>query len=347
MSDRRSPFLLGTVLALAAAAAFGLSAPLVQRFGRGLGPFVTAGLLYSGAVLVSVGPRAERDAAVRARHWPRLALAAFFGAFVAPASLAFALQRASGTDVSLLLNLEVAFTALLAALLLREHLGRRVALAMAVMSAGAVLLVQKAGAGTSSLLGLAAVGVATLAWAIDNVTLRPLADSSPSAVVLRKALLGALASFAVATLRRESTPTLFAAAALLACGALGTGLSLRLYLLAQRKIGAARTASLFSLAPFVGALAAWGMGQGSLGFYTLLAAGCFALGAYLHLTEQHEHEHTHEALLHEHAHRHDDGHHQHTHEPPVTGTHSHVHAHERVTHRHPHTPDLHHKHRHG
>lgn len=47
------PAFKGGLLALLAAALFGLSTPLVQRFGVNLGPFTTAALLYAGAALVA------------------------------------------------------------------------------------------------------------------------------------------------------------------------------------------------------------------------------------------------------------------------------------------------------
>ena len=48
-----SPALRGGLLALLAAALFGLSTPLVQGFGAGIGPFTTAALLYGGAAAVA------------------------------------------------------------------------------------------------------------------------------------------------------------------------------------------------------------------------------------------------------------------------------------------------------
>src|SRR5262249_197057 len=116
---------------------------------------------------------------------------------------------------------------------------------------------------------------------------------------------------------------------------------------AQRAIGAARTGSIFALAPFIGAAVAWILGDRAGSGMTLLAAWFFGLGAYLHLTEAHEHAHSHAPLEHEHPHRPDAGHHDPRHEPPVRGEHSHLHRHEPRTHRHPHAPDLHHRHDHG
>jgi drug/metabolite transporter (DMT)-like permease len=50
------------------------------------------------------------------------------------------------------------------------------------------------------------------------------------------------------------------------------GLSLRFYLLAQRNFGAARTASVFSLAPFIGAVLAALLGDRSSGPLLVVAA---------------------------------------------------------------------------
>ena len=144
----------------------------------------------------------------------------------------------------------------------------------------------------------------------------------------------------VAFARAEVPPRLDAAAGLVLCGATGYGLSLRLYLLAQRRIGAGRTASIFAVAPFFGAAVAFVATGDSPGPAVAMAVPLLALGTYLHLTEHHAHFHTHAGAFHEHAHRHDDEHHDHVHNPPVTGEHTHAHRHEPLTHEHSHGPDL-------
>ena len=351
MTERTtSPALRGGLLALLAALLFGLSTPLVQHFGRGLGAFATAALLYAGAALVGLALRqpASREARLRRSDMPLLLAMAALGAVIGPVALAWGLQHTSGSSASLMLSLEAAFTVLLAWRLYGETLDRRVALAMALLLAGGLALVLEQGlVGRVQLLGLLAVLAATAAWGIDNTLSRAVAERDPSQVVLVKAAIGAAASFALAGLAGEAWPPATAALALLAVGATGYGLSLRLYLLAQREFGAGRTGSVFAFAPFIGALAALAMGERSSSW--LLAAGgaLMLLGVLLHLAESHAHEHTHEALDHEHAHTHDDGHHQHTHTDMPTGPHSHWHQHAPQRHVHPHVPDVHHQHRHS
>jgi len=346
-----SPLASGGLLAVLAAVSFGVSTPLIQAIGRGSGAFPTATLLYAGAAAASFGTGAGsakgHEAPVRGRDIGRLLVVALVGAVFAPVCLAWGLQRTSASGASLLLNFEAVFTVLLAWRLYHEPIAGRAGVALATMVAGGLCLFLGGQPGGRMGWGAIAVILATLGWALDNTITRPLADLNPTQVVRWKAALGAAFGLATSLLLRETFPGTAAACGLLAIGATGYGLSLRLYLLAQRRIGAGRTGSIFALAPFVGAAAAWVMGDRTAGPATGAAAALFGLGVYLHLTERHEHTHTHQPLEHEHAHRHDDGHHDHRHVPQVDGEHSHPHRHDDRTHDHPHAPDAHHRHGHS
>ena len=346
------PALRGAAIALAAALLFGASTPLVQRLGHGLGPFTTAALLYAGAAAFGLltRRRVEREAALRSGDAPRVLTVAFFGAALGPAAFAWGLQRTGAAGASLLLALEVVFTAAFAGLLLRESIGARVAVAMALLAAGGTVLAlggSGSSGGSDPLLGAAAIVLATAAWGLDNTLSRPLAERDPGQVVMWKAVFGAGLTGALAAALAEPRPGLQAALGLLAVGATGYGLSLRCYLLAQRAFGAARTSSVFAFAPFVGALLALALGDHGSSAYLLGGGALMAAGLVLHLAESHRHAHSHETLAHEHAHRHDDDHHHdHAHDPVPAGMHSHAHVHLPQRHSHAHVPDAHHAHEH-
>ncbi|MFM9902038.1 MAG: EamA family transporter [Polaromonas sp.] len=349
MNRLSAPALKGALLALLAAALFGLSTPMVQYVGQGLGAFTTAALLYAGAAAVALVLRQppEREAALTRADGPRILAMAGLGAVIGPVALAWGLQRTSGSSASLMLTLEALFTAVLAWRLYGETMDKRVGVAMLLLLAGGVALVVDQGlAGGTQLLGLLAVLAATAAWGVDNTLSRGVADRDPGQVVLVKSALGACATAVLAYGLGEHLPSGVAAAALLAIGATGYGLSLRFYLLAQRAFGAGRTGSVFAFAPFIGALGAFAFGSRSVTW--MLAAGgvLMGVGVVLHLLESHGHAHDHDTLEHEHAHTHDDGHHLHTHDPMPTGPHSQMHRHEPMRHSHPHVPDAHHLHRH-
>ena len=87
-------------------------------------------------------------------------------------------------------------------------------------------------------------------------------------------------------------------------------------------------------AAIIGACLCWAV-DNSLTRKVSASDALFIAGVALHLTERHEHEHSHEPLRHGHRHVHD-----------CTQPHSHPHQHARLTHSHPHYPDIHHRHEH-
>ena len=152
-----------------AAVLFGISTPLVQRLGIGVGTFCTAALLYAGAALIGTLLRqpVALEARVQRGDTTRLALMALFGAVIGPVALVWGLQRTSGASASLMLTLEAVFTAVLARLWYHETLDRRVTVAMLLLTLGGVALVlDRAEFGASAMLGLLAVMLATAAWGV-------------------------------------------------------------------------------------------------------------------------------------------------------------------------------------
>src|SRR5439155_26434138 len=221
--ERRNPIARGVWTALLAAVAFGVTTPLVQRAGRGVGALGTASLLYAGAALASASSlwaRGEREAPLRKSHAMRIVAVAILGGAIAPACLTWGLQRTTASSASLLLNLEAVFTVILARAIYGEPLGRRVALALVVIaSGGALLVVDGARVSAMAPIGSIAVVAATLGWALDNAITRPLSDANPAQVVFWKGALGATLTATVAWWLHESAPSLASALGLMACGA--------------------------------------------------------------------------------------------------------------------------------
>ncbi|HEX3760721.1 MAG TPA: EamA family transporter, partial [Kofleriaceae bacterium] len=156
----------GVLLAVAAAVAFGVTTPIVAWAGREVGPLATAALLYAGAALATAALRAMARSSgprlVRADA-PRLIGVALAGGAVAPALLAWGLQRAGALVGSLLLNLEAVFTVLLARAVFAEPIGRRIGIAVAAMVAGGAALVLDASGGAG--IGGAGIGGAGIGGA--------------------------------------------------------------------------------------------------------------------------------------------------------------------------------------
>ncbi|HQT54396.1 MAG TPA: EamA family transporter, partial [Phenylobacterium sp.] len=248
---------------------------------------------------------------------------------------------------ALLLNLEGLATMAIAWIVFRENVDRRLLLGAAAILAGAVVLSWQGGP-TGLGLGALAIAGACLAWGIDNNLTRKLSAADPVQIALIKGLVAGAVNLTLALALGAQMPPLTATLAAGLVGLLGYGVSLVMFVLALRHLGAARTGAYFSTAPFIGAGLAIAMFGEPITMQLLVASALMIVGVVLHLMEAHEHPHTHEALDHEHRHVHD-AHHQHDHAPgdPPGEPHSHPHRHTPLTHTHPHYPDLHHRHGHG
>jgi drug/metabolite transporter (DMT)-like permease len=338
------------LLAFVAAMLFGATTPLVQRASAAVGPFAAAALIYLGAGLTAWALMAARrnspDAPLAGRALIRLAAVALIGAALAPTLLVLGLRRTDAATGSLLLALEAPFTLIFSRLFLRERLSARVGVAVALIGLGSLALTIAPGGVTASLAGPALVAGAALAWAAENLLSRSLADGDPLRVVRGKGLIGSAAAGLAALTAGQALVPPGPAVALIAIGGVGYGISLQLYLRAQRLVGAGRTASVFAAAPFFGAVIALALGGTAPGPRLAVAAALIAVGVWLHVTEHHSHHHIHAMVEHEHVHTHDDGHHDHHHQSLPRGPHSHVHRHDEVEHDHEHGEDLHHRHDH-
>ena len=344
------------LLALASAALFGLSTPVAKALLGSIDAAMLAGLLYCGAgvgiavlrrISTSLQSGAYAEAALSRADWPWLAGAIACGGVAGPLLLMFGLSHTEATTASLLLTLEGGATALLAWFAFGEYVNRRVALGMACLVSGALALSWTGQPTFTSLVGPIAIVGACVAWGVDNNLTRKVSLADPLQIVELKGLIAGPVNLVVALASGASLPPLGSSAAAAAIGFLGYGVSIVLFILALRGLGAARTGAYFSTAPFIGAIAAIGLLHESVTLQLGVAGALMALGVWLHLTEQHGHEHDHEAMSHAHAHVHDD-HHQHSHGPsdPPGEPHSHPHHHPPMRHRHAHTPDMHHTHQH-
>jgi len=343
----------GIPLAMLSALLFGASTPVAKLLLGSVDPWMTAALLYLGAggglaalhLSRAALRRPAAEAPLRRADLPWLGLVILAGGVGGPLLLMSGLARTTAASASLMLNLEGLATMAIAWITFRENVDPRLLLGAAAILAGAALLSWR---GQASLdLGAPLVAAACLCWGLDNNLTRRLSSADPVRIAMLKGLVAGAVNLALALAHGAAVPSALPALAAGVVGFLGYGLSLALFVLALRHLGAARTGAWFSLAPFVGAALAVPILGEPLPARLLAAGALMGAGLWLHLAERHEHEHTHETMEHEHRHRHD-AHHRHDHAADVDPRepHAHRHRHARLTHRHPHYPDLHHRHGH-
>lgn len=279
----------GGLLAIAAALLFGLSTPAAKLIVGSVDPLLLAGLLYlgSGIGLSIFKLFRGRDGLHLARaDLPWLACTVIFGGAIGPALLMQGLTATTGSAASLLLTLEGVFTALIAWIVFREPFNRRIGFGMAAIFFGAVLLALRGSPGHAGLLGALAITGACLAWAIDNNCTAKIAEVDALTLAAIKGVCAGIANIAIALAVGSRLPALPEIGAAAAVGFLGYGLSLVLFVLALREIGAARTGAYFSTAPFIGALVGLIALREPLSVTLAVAGLLMSIGVWLHLTEQ-------------------------------------------------------------
>lgn len=347
----------GIVYALLAAVTFGASTPFSKALVGQVAPVTLAGLLYLGSglgllawfTLRAISSRHEHESSSRlpASDVPWLAGATLFGGIAGPMLLMVGLAVTPASSASLLLNMEGVLTSLLAWFVFKENVDHRIFFGMALIVVGGLLLSWEQRPELGVPWGAVAIVGACLCWAIDNNLTRRVSASDAVQIAGIKGLVAGAVNLAIAAALGFSLPGMTNALAAGFIGFCGYGLSLVLFVLALRHLGAARTGAYFSVAPFVGAAISLVMLEEVPGNAFWLAGALMGAGIWLHLTERHEHEHTYEPMSHAHEHAHDE-HHQHKHDFPWDGRepHVHPHRHEPLTHTHPHFPDIHHQHKH-
>ncbi|MEZ5255638.1 MAG: DMT family transporter [Ilumatobacteraceae bacterium] len=248
-----------------AALLFGASAPAASKLATSMEPFALAGTLYLGAAIATL-PFASLPLTARLTHrpgpapgaWRRsarlLGLAVLLGGAVGPALLALGLARVPAATASLLLNLELVFTTVLALVVFREHVGRRVTIGTGfVVVAGGVL----GWSGDPTFrIGAVLIAAACLSWAVDNGATAKLDELTPATITFVKGAVAGTVNLGIGLIAGgpPSAPEVLAA---LVIPALGYGASITLWVTGARELGAARAQLVFATAPFLGAIVAW------------------------------------------------------------------------------------------
>ena len=344
----------GIGYALQAALLFGAATPFAKLLLNEAPPLVLAGLLYLGAgvgLALWIVARRGLDAlgsdkaALSISDLPWLGGAILSGGVLGPILLMVGLRLTPATSTALLLNLESVFTTLMAWFVFRENFDCRMAAGMLAISMASLLLSWQGALEFGSPWGSICIIGACGCWAIDNNLTRRVSVCGPLHIACLKGLVAGGVNTLMALGVGMTLPPLGVVTAAAVVGFLGYGLSLALYILALRHLGAARTGAYFALAPFSGAalsLLVLGEAPGRLFWF---ATALMAWGLWLHLSERHNHQHTHDETAHEHSHTHDE-HHQHHHDFQWDGRepHTHLHRHARLWHTHAHFPDIHHRH---
>lgn len=347
---------ISIIYALSAALLFGSSAPVAKLMLGDIQPIPLAAFLYLGSgiglfvlkIFQSLrGNNKNTEASIKKEDLKWLIGAVFAGGVIAPIILMYSLKNTPATTASLLLNFEGVSTTLIAFLIFKEAVGKRIWLAVTCITMASILLSWDFSGQWGFSIGALGVLSACFMWGLDNNFTRNISAKDPLLTVIIKGLGAGTFSLILAFSLHETIPGFKIILGAMLLGFICYGLSIVLFILALRNLGASRTSAFFGTAPFAGALLSIVLFSDLPNSMFFISLPIMVFGAVLLLREEHLHTHVHEHSVHEHRHSHTDGHHVHSHESKEASIeHSHMHEHEEIIHSHLHTPDIHHRHIH-
>lgn len=313
------------LLAILAAVFYAINTPFSKVLLKNVTPTLMASFLYLGAG-VGVGIMyvfhiREEDKAERLTSSD---LPYTVGMIVldiaAPIFLMFGISIGSASNASLLGNFEIVATTLIALLIFKEKVTPKLWFAVGFITLASIILSFEGSGSFQFSFGSLFVILATCCWGFENNCTRKISEKSTYEIVVLKGVFSGTGSLIVALILGERIPKFQYIAAAMLLGFVAYGLSIFMYIRAQRDLGAAKTSAYYAIAPFVGTFLAFVVNGERLtslyfiGLIFMIVGTVFVImdTMYKHHTHEHSHTivHTHNGITHTHVitHEHDHNH---------------------------------------
>lgn len=176
---------------------------------------------------------------------------------LAPIFLMIGISIGSASNASLLGNFEIVATTIIALLIFKEAVSRELWIAIAFITFSSIMLSFEGSGSFQFSYGSLFVILATLCWGLENNCTRKISDKSTYEIVVLKGAFSGGGSFLIAMVIGEQLPDVKYILAAMILGFVAYGLSIFLYIRAQRDLGASKTSAYYAVAPFIGAFLAF------------------------------------------------------------------------------------------
>lgn len=249
----------GIFLAILAAALYAINAPFSKILLEFVPSTMMAGLLYIGAGLGMGVVAFLRKSSGKEVFENRITksdlpytVAMIVLDIAAPVCLLFGLNMTEAANASLLNNFEIVATALIALAVFGEKISGRLWAGIIFVTGSCALLSFEDFSAFRFSAGSLFILLACVFWGIENNCTRKLSEKDPLEIVLLKGIFSGGTSLVLALIIGERSENIFIIMAVLAVGCIAYGMSIFVYIHAQRLLGAARTSAYYAVAPFIG-----------------------------------------------------------------------------------------------
>ena len=327
---------IAVILALLAAIFYAINTPFSKVLLNKIPPTLMASFLYLGAGTgVGIMYLFHRKVEEKYEKLNKADLPYTVGMIVldivAPIFLMIGINIGSASNASLLGNFEIVATTIIALLIFKEKVTSKLWIAIGFIIVSSIVLSVEGAESFQFSLGSLFVILATCCWGLENNCTRKISDKSTYEIVLLKGFFSGSGSFIVAFILGERIPEIKYIIAVLLLGFVAYGLSIFMYIKAQRDLGAAKTSAYYAIAPFVGTFLAFIVNGEKLTLVYFIGLVFMIIGSvivvYDTMVKRHSHSHSHIIV-----HTHDGTTHKHV----ITHEHEHSHFISEKKHNHKH-----------
>ena len=248
-----------TIFAILAAALYAINIPISKMLLKNVDATMMAGFLYLGAgfgILIygfvsKILGKAHKKEPLTRKELP-YTIAMVVLDIAAPILLMLGITRTNSANVSLLNNFEIVATSLIALIIFKEVISRKLWFAIVLVTIASIILsFEGNGAFTFNKGSLLVLG-ACVCWGFENNCTKMISNKSSEEIVVIKGIFSGLGSVIIALIIGEIIPPIIYILAILLLGFVAYGLSINFYIMAQKDLGAAKTSAYYSIAPFLG-----------------------------------------------------------------------------------------------
>lgn len=176
---------------------------------------------------------------------------------LAPLLLMIGIKIGSASNASLLGNFEIVATSLIALLIFKEKISSKLWIAIFFIIISSLILTFDNKSSLDFSIGSVFVILATISWGLENNCTKKISEKSTYQIVTLKGIFSGLGSLIVGSILREQIIEYKYIGFAMILGFISYGLSIFLYVRAQRNLGAAKTSAYYSFSPLVGAFLAF------------------------------------------------------------------------------------------
>ncbi len=231
--------------------------PCIKILGKYVPPAFTGAFLYLGAglglMLTTLFKGVSVNLALTKKEIPWAAAMVLLDT-VAVSTLAAGVLLTNGANVSLLGNFELVATALAAYFLFSENISKRLFAAIILITIASIVLSFEGSGSFVFNKGSILVLISCVCWGLENNCTRRLSSKDTRQITIIKGCFAGLFGLITAFAAHNPVPQAKWIILVMLTGFMSYGISVSLYIYAQRFLGAARAGAYYSAAPFFGVI---------------------------------------------------------------------------------------------